>query len=65
MKGDKVSNLEPAKMLEPLFTILLAIIFSLFFQGIYESNIKSFNTITYSRIGTYTNSHKKRTFEFQ
>ncbi len=40
MKGDKVSNLEPAKMLEPLFTILLAVIFSLFFQGAYESNPK-------------------------
>jgi drug/metabolite transporter (DMT)-like permease len=40
MKGDKVSNLEPAKMLEPLFTILLAIVFSFFFQGIYESNTK-------------------------
>jgi drug/metabolite transporter (DMT)-like permease len=38
MKGEKVSNLEPAKMLEPLFTILLAIVFSFFFQGIYESN---------------------------
>jgi len=40
MKGDKVSNLEPAKMLEPLFTILLAVVFSLFFQGAYESNPK-------------------------
>lgn len=40
MKGEKVSNLEPAKMLEPLFTILLAVVFSFFFQGVYESNIK-------------------------
>jgi drug/metabolite transporter (DMT)-like permease len=40
MKGDKVSNLEPAKMLEPLFTILLAIIFGFFVEGIYESNTK-------------------------
>jgi drug/metabolite transporter (DMT)-like permease len=40
MKGEKVSNLEPAKMLEPLFTILLVIIFSLFIQGVYESNSK-------------------------
>ncbi len=40
MKGDKVSNLEPAKMLEPLFTILLAIVFSFFVEGIYESNTK-------------------------
>ncbi|MCX6750781.1 MAG: DMT family transporter [Candidatus Pacearchaeota archaeon] len=40
MKGEKVNNLEPAKMLEPLFTILLAVVFSFFFQGIYESNTK-------------------------
>ncbi|HOR52042.1 MAG TPA: DMT family transporter [Candidatus Pacearchaeota archaeon] len=40
MKGEKISNLEPAKMLEPLFTILLAVLFSLFFQGAYESNPK-------------------------
>lgn len=40
MKGEKVNNLEPAKMLEPLFTILLAIVFSFFFQGVYESNSK-------------------------
>lgn len=40
MKGEKVSNLEPAKMLEPLFTIFLAILFSFFVQGIYENNAK-------------------------
>lgn len=40
MKGEKVNNLEPAKMLEPLFTILLAIVFSMFFEGVYESNTK-------------------------
>lgn len=40
MKGEKISNLEPAKMLEPIFTIFLALLFSLFFQGIYESNTK-------------------------
>ena len=38
MKGEKINNLEPAKMLEPLFTILLAIIFSFFIQGVYEKN---------------------------
>jgi drug/metabolite transporter (DMT)-like permease len=41
IKKEKISNLEPAKMLEPLFTIILAIIFSFFFQGVYESNIKA------------------------
>jgi drug/metabolite transporter (DMT)-like permease len=38
MKGEKINNLEPAKMLEPLFTILLAILFSFFIQGVYERN---------------------------
>jgi len=39
VKGEKVSNLEPAKVLEPLFVILLAIIFSFFFPG-FEKNPK-------------------------
>jgi drug/metabolite transporter (DMT)-like permease len=39
MKWEKVSNLEPAKMLEPLFTILLAIIFSFFAVGLYDRNM--------------------------
>jgi drug/metabolite transporter (DMT)-like permease len=38
MKGEKINNLEPAKMLEPLFTIVLAIICSFLFDGIYEQN---------------------------
>lgn len=39
MKGDELSDLEPAKILEPLFTILLAIVFSFFAaQGLYERN---------------------------
>lgn len=40
MKGEKVSNLEPAKMLEPLFTILLVLVFSLFIRGVYDDNSK-------------------------
>ncbi len=40
MKWEKVSNLEPAKMLEPLFTILLAILFSFFAEGLYDRNFK-------------------------
>jgi len=39
MKWEKVSNLEPAKILEPLFVILLAVIFSFFFQSFYERNL--------------------------
>jgi len=38
LKWEKIGNLEPARVLEPLFTILLAIIFSFFFEGIYERN---------------------------
>jgi len=38
MKGEKINNIEQAKMLEPLFTILLAVVFSFFFQGLYERN---------------------------
>lgn len=41
LKKEKVSNLEPARMLEPLFTILLAIIFGLIFtNGLYDTNSK-------------------------
>ena len=40
MKWEKVSNLEPAKILEPLFVILLAIIFSFFFESLFERNLK-------------------------
>lgn len=40
LKGEKVTNLEPARILEPMFTILLALVFSFFVQGFYEQNIK-------------------------
>ncbi|MBU2562169.1 MAG: DMT family transporter [Nanoarchaeota archaeon] len=41
MKWEKVSNLEPAKILEPLFVILLAIFFSyLIGQEMFERNTK-------------------------
>ncbi len=40
MKWEKVSNLEPAKILEPLFVILLAIVFSFFFESLFERNLK-------------------------
>ncbi len=33
LKWEKVTNLEPARILEPLFVILLALIFSFFFAG--------------------------------
>ncbi len=41
LKGEKVSNLEPAKLLEPLFIVIIAIIFSFIFaNGLYERNLK-------------------------
>jgi len=39
MKWEKISKLEPARILEPLFIILLAIIFS-YFISIYDRNLK-------------------------
>lgn len=39
MKWEKINNLEPAKVLEPLFVILLAILFSFFFEG-FDKNPK-------------------------
>ncbi len=40
VKWEKVTNLEPARILEPLFVILLAIILSFFTEGLYERNLK-------------------------
>ncbi|OGJ12588.1 hypothetical protein A3K82_00255 [Candidatus Pacearchaeota archaeon RBG_19FT_COMBO_34_9] len=40
LKWEKVTNLEPARILEPLFVVLLAVIFSFFAEGLYERNIK-------------------------
>ncbi|MEX2017291.1 MAG: DMT family transporter, partial [Candidatus Pacearchaeota archaeon] len=39
MKWEKITTLEPAKILEPLFVILLAIGFSFFFEGLYDRNV--------------------------
>ncbi len=40
MKWEKLTNLEPAKILEPLFIILFAIIFSFFAEELYDRNLK-------------------------
>lgn len=41
MKKGKLSKIEPAKIMEPLFIILLAILFSFIFgQGLFERNLK-------------------------
>lgn len=42
LKWEKVTNLEPARILEPMFTIVLALIFSCFIEGMYEQNMKIF-----------------------
>ncbi len=39
IKWEKISNLEPALILEPLFTVLLAIVFSFFASGLYERDL--------------------------
>ncbi len=38
LKWEKVTNIEPARILEPLFIILLAILFSFFFTTLYTRN---------------------------
>ena len=40
VKWEKITNIEPAKMLEPLFTILIAIAFSFFIPELYERNFQ-------------------------
>ncbi|HUS50845.1 MAG TPA: DMT family transporter [Candidatus Paceibacterota bacterium] len=40
LKWEKVSNIEPARILEPLFVILLAILFSFFVGELYDRNLK-------------------------
>jgi len=41
LKWEKITNIEPARVLEPLFVILLALIFSLFFDhNLYDKNLK-------------------------
>ncbi|MEM3091096.1 MAG: DMT family transporter [Candidatus Pacearchaeota archaeon] len=40
IKGEKINNLEPARVLEPLFVIILAIILGIFFKNLYEQNLK-------------------------
>ena len=40
VKGEKINNLEPARVLEPLFVILLAIVFSFFIDDLYDGNLK-------------------------
>ena len=64
MKWEKVTNLEPAKVLEPLFVILLAILFSFFISNVYEKNLNVIIPALLSA-GALIFSHVKRHhFEF-
>jgi drug/metabolite transporter (DMT)-like permease len=40
LKWEKVTNLQPARILEPMFTILLALLFGLFIDGFSDPNPK-------------------------
>lgn len=40
LKWEKVTNLEPARILEPLFVVLLAVALSFFTEGFYERDTK-------------------------
>ncbi|HEB47264.1 MAG TPA: DMT family transporter [Candidatus Pacearchaeota archaeon] len=40
LKWEKIGNIEPARVLEPLFIILLAVVFSFFAEGLYERNAR-------------------------
>src|SRR3989344_1298885 len=40
LKREKITNIEPARILEPLFVVILAVIFSFFEAGLYERNMK-------------------------
>jgi len=40
LKWEKITNIEPARILEPLFVILLAILFSFFVGELYDKNLK-------------------------
>jgi drug/metabolite transporter (DMT)-like permease len=64
MKWEKVGNLEPAKVLEPLFVILLAIIFSFFTEGLYERNLKIIIPALVSALALILSHIKRHHLEF-
>jgi drug/metabolite transporter (DMT)-like permease len=39
LKGERVSKIEPARVLEPLFVILLTVLLSFFIEGVYERKL--------------------------
>ena len=64
MKWEKITNLEPARVLEPLFVIILAIVFSFFAEGLYERNMKIIIPALVSGIVLVVTHFKKDRLEF-
>lgn len=62
LKGEKLTNIEPARILEPLFVVILAIIFS-FFSNLYDRDlhmvIPAFIAITVLIISNTKKHHLK------
>jgi len=64
MKWEKITNLEPAKILEPLFVILLAIVFSFFFENLYEKNLKVLVPAIIAAMALFLSHIKKHHLQF-
>lgn len=64
MKWEKVSNLEPAKILEPLFIIILALAFSFFAEGLYERNLNVIIPAILAAVALIFSHIKKHHLEF-
>ena len=64
MKWEKISNLEPARVLEPLFVIILALIFSFFAEGLYERNLNVVIPALISAFALVFSHAKKHHLEF-
>lgn len=64
LKWEKVGNLEPARVLEPLFVILLAIIFSFFVKDLYDRNLKIIIPALVASLALVFSHIKKHHFQF-
>lgn len=65
MKWEKITHIEPAKILEPLFTIILAILFSFIIDStLYERNLNVIIPALISGLALVLSHIKKHHFEF-
>lgn len=64
IKGDKISNIEPAIIMEPLFTVLLAVIFSFFTVGLFERDFGVIIPALVAAIALVLSHIKKHHFKF-